>query len=465
MTKRDLPMALLCGLIGLASVLGIRRWGSDDLVTEVVFGALGFVGGGLLYAAVVSYHRSDSVDRQEAQLGLSGLAGSFVGIVLVEYLNIQSLWGVPAVIAAGVVGGMSALALWRRRSGGPDGLPEKLTSVAKAMRVYRAGKNEDDQREYAAVTALQRMTADGTADKSEVAAFARAELDDYVRRPVRHGAQDYTYHSKYDGPTLRMIELLAIAAPDDEEAFLAGLLGTPGDRFIKSRLAELRQTPITDRDGDYVRDALQRLEAVGLVLKPQLDRELIVARALLEAHLWRYLPGDPPESGSRFAPDPIAPLFSVLARETDAFLDRRAFQIYRREPERLHSLRLSAERHPALDAHSGSIFANAAYVEISDYEQELFSTDLCHLSRGDIILPPTAWSGTSLTIQARGRSFKAALSDAFEIEAQQELFDRAARGLDHRFLFFAVDGDGEFAAYLPADRADAFSVLVIQEQQ
>lgn len=69
---------------------------------------------------------------------------------------------------------------------------------------------------------------------------------------------------------------------------------------------------ITDADRDFVSTSLDLFEANGLVIQPELDRELIVARALVDGFRWK---GD----GSAAAPS-LQLLFLALASGTDSLI-------------------------------------------------------------------------------------------------------------------------------------------------
>jgi hypothetical protein len=470
LNKRDLPALLLCGLIGLG--LAVALIALTDPADPVwrstlypVLGGWGFLIGSGLFAAITSYVRADSFGRREAHSNICGLIGALCAVVIGIQHDVQG-WPRVAVVFAGSVGGLAAYALWRRRPGGPEASLEKLTNPATVMQAYVALKPGDRRREYQAVKALQRMTADGIADRPEMAAFAKSEITRAVRLPMPDFARNTTYHSVYDGPTTDLIELLAIAAPDDEEAFLTSLLGTPGDRSVRARLADFRREPLTMRDAEYVREALLRFEAVGLIIKPDLDRELIVTRALIDADDWRYVPGDPPEVGFRIAKDPIAELFSFLVRESDVFSDRRGFQMYRREPELLQDRRRSAANHLHLADHEQTVFSNAAYLtaphhaESNASDHHDFANQLCLLSGGAVSISADAWDGPRLTVRAGGMPFSATVKYVTDNDPYASLFDSAAHHIDHRYLSIHIDEDGYVAVFVAADLADVFVGLV-----
>jgi hypothetical protein len=67
----------------------------------------------------------------------------------------------------------------------------------------------------------------------------------------------------------------------------------------------------TDADRDYVRSALDRFEASGLQIWSELDRDLIVARALIDVERWKR---DHRELGE----GNLVSLFLALANETDS---------------------------------------------------------------------------------------------------------------------------------------------------
>ncbi len=68
----------------------------------------------------------------------------------------------------------------------------------------------------------------------------------------------------------------------------------------------------TDLDREYIRVALDRFDASGLRIWPTLNRDLIVARAQLDAERWCLN-----ENSMKIDNDPIQSLFLALADETD----------------------------------------------------------------------------------------------------------------------------------------------------
>ena len=104
----------------------------------------------------------------------------------------------------------------------------------------------------------------------------------------------------------------------------------------------------TDADRAYVRDALNRFEANGLQIWSKLNRDLIVARALIDADSWKH-DGDLPENG-------LLTLFLALAAETDSltyYVDEVGEQF-----EPLSSMD-DDDAEEMLQEHNASIFVNA----------------------------------------------------------------------------------------------------------
>lgn len=131
-----------------------------------------------------------------------------------------------------------------------------------------------------------------------------------------------------------------------------------------------RRPTFTDADRQYVRAALDRFEACGLQIWSKLDREFIVARALVDAERWGYRRGDePPENGLPLDHDPIRDLFLALTCETEATV------FYVDELEEQFPA-LSAMDEEAVDAvlaeHGQSIFVNAESINTVNEGNDTF---------------------------------------------------------------------------------------------
>ncbi len=110
-----------------------------------------------------------------------------------------------------------------------------------------------------------------------------------------------------------------------------------------------RRPTFTQNDRDFVRVALDRFEAIGLRIWPTLDRDLIVARALIDANLWMRDDSGRPKNE-------LQPLFLILAFETDSLT------YYVDEVEQLFAPLARMDANAAeelLQEHSYSIFENA----------------------------------------------------------------------------------------------------------
>src|SRR5262249_28278884 len=76
--------------------------------------------------------------------------------------------------------------------------------------------------------------------------------------------------------------------------------------------AEPERSPsFTDADREYVRNTLDRFEASGLQILSDLDRDLIVVRALIDIERWK------PDHRA-LGDDDLVSLFLALAGETDS---------------------------------------------------------------------------------------------------------------------------------------------------
>jgi hypothetical protein len=130
-----------------------------------------------------------------------------------------------------------------------------------------------------------------------------------------------------------------------------------------------RKATITDADRHYVRNALDRFEACGLQIWSQLDRELIVVRALVEAQRWGYEWNiEPPENGLLIDHDPINDLFFG---ETDCWVEME---------EQFAPLSAMDEdaAEAMLEEHSHSIFVNAESINTVNEGNLTFLEDLVH---------------------------------------------------------------------------------------
>lgn len=133
-----------------------------------------------------------------------------------------------------------------------------------------------------------------------------------------------------------------------------------------------RKITITDADRDYVRKALDRFEACGLQIWSNLDRELIVVRALADAQRWRYGGSiTPPDYGLRTDQDPINQLFFALAGGTNRWIEMQ---------EQFAPLTAMEEdaAEAMLEEHSHSIFVNAESINTVNEGNPTFLQDWVH---------------------------------------------------------------------------------------
>jgi hypothetical protein len=138
-------------------------------------------------------------------------------------------------------------------------------------------------------------------------------------------------------------------------------------------LSERRPT-FTETDRDFVRVALDRFEAIGLRIWPILDRDLIVARALIDANLWMREDGGRPKNE-------LQPLFLTLAFETDSLT------YYVDEVGQLFAPLARMDANAAeeiLQEHSYSIFENANTICTVNEDNSLENMvhDIAALTRG-----------------------------------------------------------------------------------
>ncbi len=95
-------------------------------------------------------------------------------------------------------------------------------------------------------------------------------------------------------------------------AFWSKWFRKPADAVEQIPTPRKQGSIFTDDDREYIRTALDRFVASGLRIWPTLDRDLIVARALLDAERWSL-----EENRVQASNDPIESLFLALADETD----------------------------------------------------------------------------------------------------------------------------------------------------
>ena len=116
----------------------------------------------------------------------------------------------------------------------------------------------------------------------------------------------------------------------------------------------------TDADRAYVRAALDRFEACGLRVRADLDRDLIVVRALIDSHRWGF-GGEktPPAIGLALKDDPIRQLFDWLVIYADDIAG------YADDTQQMFPRLLEMDDGSAndmVDNHSASIFENASEI-------------------------------------------------------------------------------------------------------
>jgi hypothetical protein len=398
-------------------------------------------------------------DRSELISMAACLIGGFLVAVVCEWGQVD-LWVEIGGILAGGFTGIALHALWERRPNGRNVRPERLKDIATAIQTFRAGTdNLDHHRRWVAINALQRIAAHEAdqADRERIGAFARTELESEVREPSRH------YSNAED-----LIHLMAIAGLEGEERFLESLIGTPGGEVVRERLADMRRPPLLDADRQYVRDALVRFEGLGLRIRRHLDRELIVARALLEAGCWRYVCNHPPEIGKRLAPDPLAMLFVVLAGETNELHDYEMIGSYRADSEVVRSIRAEAEMSPNFaDEYSSSIFENAAEIGTVNEGDALgyILQNIVALSGGIISVAPGSdpHSGT-LKIISDGEIFTCLVDGCKrpDLTSLYEILNEASskHGLRYVFPSPGANSDSEIIACISLSKLDAFNAFV-----
>jgi hypothetical protein len=398
-----------------------------------------------------------------ASRDLSGLiqalflfGGGIAGAAFTLWLDPEP-WLVTPIIVAGVIGGIAAHLWWERRPGGRKVRPERLKDLATAIQTFHAGTGHyGDQRRWAAVSAMRRLAAQGAdpADREQISAFARAGLEKEVRKQSSPG--------RFNSIAWELVNILAITNPAWQEHYLESLLGTPGDKLIRERLADMRRTPLSEADRQYVRDALARFEEVGLKIKTRLDRELIVARALLDADRWRY-DDFPDERGKKFAPDPLAALFAALAGETDALHGCGDAGPYGAEPELLRSMRELALKSPGFsEDYSFSIFENAAEIwPINEGDGIACAAEaLAALSGGAISTASNSNPGRGvIAIVSNGAVFTCSIGGGKhpDLEPFYDILNQAASGLGHQYeCNLGTNCDASIFAYIPLGKLAAF---------
>jgi len=116
----------------------------------------------------------------------------------------------------------------------------------------------------------------------------------------------------------------------------------------------------TDADREFVKASLDRFEANGLPIRPELNRDLVVARALVDIFRWR---ADDAPAG----PSP-QPLFLALASETDSLtwyiedLEEQFPPLSSMDDEAAETM---------LEEHSNSIFVNASSINLVNEDNSL----------------------------------------------------------------------------------------------
>src|SRR5262249_35548591 len=109
----------------------------------------------------------------------------------------------------------------------------------------------------------------------------------------------------------------------------------------------------TDADREFVKSALDRFEAAGLPIQPHLDRDLLVARALISIFRWK-------DDETALQPA-LQALFLALAGETDSltwYID----EMQEQYPPLVAMDDDTAEE--LLQTHSFSIFSNAGSITL-----------------------------------------------------------------------------------------------------
>jgi hypothetical protein len=128
-----------------------------------------------------------------------------------------------------------------------------------------------------------------------------------------------------------------------------------------SRPTEPDPRPIfTDTDREFVRSALDRFETSGLRIRPELDRDLIVARALVDIDRWQ-------ENEATLQPA-LQALFLALAAETDS-LTWHVDDMQEQYPPLAEIDDDAAE--DLLATHSPSIFVNAGSINLVNEDNAL----------------------------------------------------------------------------------------------
>ncbi|CCE05393.1 hypothetical protein BRAS3843_1380013 [Bradyrhizobium sp. STM 3843] len=116
----------------------------------------------------------------------------------------------------------------------------------------------------------------------------------------------------------------------------------------------------TAADREFVMTALDQFEANGLVIWSELERNLVVARALVDVSLWKT-------DDTRPAPK-LQPLFLALAGGTDSLT------CYLDDVQELYPPLSSMDDDAAteiLEQHSSSIFANASSINLVNEDNAL----------------------------------------------------------------------------------------------
>lgn len=133
---------------------------------------------------------------------------------------------------------------------------------------------------------------------------------------------------------------------------------TPPPPFFE-RLAPEQRPTFTEADRQFVRAALDRFEASGLTIWSELNRDLIVARALIDIFRWKA--DDAPQPSLR-------ELFLALACETDS-LPGYIADIGEQFPSLLSMDEDVAEE--LLEQHSCPIFVNASSINLINEDNSL----------------------------------------------------------------------------------------------
>lgn len=142
---------------------------------------------------------------------------------------------------------------------------------------------------------------------------------------------------------------------------------------VSAKLPPQEALPFTDADREFVRSALDRFEANGLQIWSELNRDLIVARALVDIDLWKPNDGWPR--------DELQSLFMVLANGTDSLPGR--YPEVEDECPALATMDDEAAEE-MLQRHSETIFVNASSICIVSEGGSLNNTTYALAALGNL---------------------------------------------------------------------------------